>query len=340
MVMTPLAVFKAVLVLIGFWLAYFLRDIIMVVLVSVVLASAVEPATRFFSKYRIPRVIAVLSVYLLFFVLVIGLFPYFIFPIIKEVITIVTSMPAKIGSISSIIGSPDSFLSILDGIPFDQIYTNVQHSFASISRGFFETASYFFGGFFSFALIIVISFYLAVQEDGVGEFLKIVTPLRFENYTLDLWKRARRKIGLWIQGQLLLGLLVGIIVYLGLQILGIPYALVLSILAAVFELIPVFGPILSSVPAILLGFSIGPATGLMAFGLYVIIQQFENNLLYPLVVKKIVGVPSLVVILALIVGAKLFGFLGMLLSVPVAAVLMELVSDWESHKRSQPSANG
>ena len=108
-------------------------------------------------------------------------------------ITIATSLPEKIGSISSIIGSPDSFLSLLDGIPFDQIYTNVQHSFASISRGFFETASYF-GGFFSFALIIVISFYLAVQEDGVGEFLKIVTPLRFENYALDLWKRARKKL--------------------------------------------------------------------------------------------------------------------------------------------------
>lgn len=337
--MTPLSVFKAVLVLIGFWLVYFLRDIIMALLISVVIASSVEPFTRFFVRYKVPRVIAVLGIYLLVFATVIALFPYFIFPIIQELVLVVVSLPEKIGSISSIIGSPDSFLSILDGIPFDQIYTNVQHSFSSLSRGFFETASYFFGGFFSFALIIVVSFYLAVQEDGVGDFLRVVTPLRFETYILDLWARARRKIGLWLQGQLLLGLLVGVIVYLGLKILGIPYALVLSILAAMFELIPVFGPILSAVPAILLGFSISPTIGVMTFGLYVIIQQFENNLLYPLVVKKIVGVPSLVIILALIVGAKLAGFIGILLSVPAAAVLMELVSDWETHKRAQAPQN-
>ncbi len=337
--MTPLSVFKAVLVLIGFWLVYFLRDIIMAVFVSVVIASAVEPPTRFLCRRRIPRVIAVLGIYLLVFALVIGLFPVFVFPIIQELVLIVANLPEKIGSISSIVGSPDSFLSILDGIPFDQIYSNVQHSFSSLSRGFFETASYFFGGFFSFVLILTVSFYLAVQKDGVGDFLKVVTPLRFETYILDLWGRARTKIGLWIQGQMLLGVLVGVIVYLGLSILGVPYALVLSILAAVFELIPVFGPILSAIPAILLGFSVSPTVGLMTFGLYVIIQQFENNLLYPLVVKKIVGVPSLVVILALIVGAKLAGFIGILLSVPAAVILMELVSDWETHKRAQAPQN-
>lgn len=330
------AILKVILWLIFFVVLYWLRDLLLVILTSVVIASAIEPATRWLGRYRIPRTPAVLLVYLLVFGFIIALFPVFIIPVFNELKIVANALPEKIKSLSIFLDSPNSFLSFSGRVPFEEIYSNIQHTLAGFSKGFFEAASYFFGGFFSFVLIIVISFYLAVQEDGIANFLRVVVPLRFERYVVDLWKRSHKKIGLWLQGQLLLGLLVGVIVYLGLTILGIRYALVLSILAAAFELIPVFGPILAAVPAVLLGFSVSPNVGLMAIGFYIIVQQFENHLLYPLVVKKIVGVPSLVVILALIVGARLAGFLGVLLSVPLAAVLMEFVNDWENRKRLAP----
>ena len=177
-----------------------------------------------------------------------------------------------------------------------------------------------------FVLVVVFSFYFAVQETGVDDFLRVVTPLRYQERVQNLWKRSQIKIGLWMQGQLALALIIGVLVYLGLTILGVPYALLLGLLAAVFELIPVFGPVLSAIPAAAIALTDGGVTLMfLVIGLFAVIQQFENHLIYPLVVTKVVGVPPLLVILALLVGAKLAGFLGIILSVPAAAVIQELV---------------
>ena len=131
-----------------------------------------------------------------------------------------------------------------------------------------------------------------------------------------------------MQGQLLLAVIVGVLVFLGLTILGVKHALLLAVVAAMFEIIPVFGPILAAVPAVALSFLDGGLTlGLLVIALYVIVQQFESHLIHPLVVTRVVGVPPLLVILSIIVGAQLAGFLGILLSVPIAATIQELVKD-------------
>ena len=187
-----------------------------------------------------------------------------------------------------------------------------------------------FGGLASFLLIVVISFYLAVQEDGIHNFLKTITPRDQREYVLNLWRRAQNKIGLWFQGQLLLVVIIGVLTYLGLALIGVEYALPLAVLAGLFELIPLFGPILAAIPAIALAFlADGVTTALLVAAFYVIVQQFENQLIYPLVVKKVVGVPAIIVIIALIAGGTLAGFFGMLLSVPIAAILMELFTDMQ-----------
>jgi predicted PurR-regulated permease PerM len=192
----------------------------------------------------------------------------------------------------------------------------------------FAAAARIFGGVFSFVLIIVFSFYFAVIDTGVDDFLRIVTPKSHQAYVQGLWRRSQHKIGLWMQGQLLLGVIMGVLVFLGLTILGVPHALVLALIAGVFEIIPVFGPTLAAVPAVTIAFVSGGAfMGFVVVALYVIFQQFENHLIYPLVVTRVVGVPPLLVILALIVGGQLAGFLGIILSVPAAATLQEFVRD-------------
>jgi predicted PurR-regulated permease PerM len=189
----------------------------------------------------------------------------------------------------------------------------------------------------SFILIIIISFYLSVQRNGLENFLKIITPVEYEDYILDLWKRSRRKIGRWIQGQILLGILVGVLVFLGLTILGVEYALTFALLAAVFELIPIFGPILASIPPIAVAFLQSPTLALAVLALFVIIQQFENHLIYPLVVRKIVGVPPILVILSLIIGVKIGGFFGILLAIPAVTVAMEFFNDMAAKKHPTSS---
>ena len=212
------------------------------------------------------------------------------------------------------------------------VLNEVQGTFGVLSGDVAHVVTAIFGGLLNLVLIVVISFYLAVQEKGIENLLRIVAPSNKEKYLIDLWKRTQTKIGLWAQGQLLLGVLVGVLVFLGLMIFRVEYAFLLAILAAVFELIPVFGPILAAVPAMAIGFGHSATLGITITCFYIIIQQFENHLFYPLVVKKIVGIPSIAVIVALLVGAKLAGFLGLLLAVPAAVLLMEIADDLEKAK--------
>ena len=224
-------------------------------------------------------------------------------------------------------------LHIPQTIQVNSLVSQVSASLASISGGFFATASNFLGGVFSFSIILVISFYLLVKEDGVAEFLEIIVPLKQEEYFIGLWKRTQAKIGRWMQGQLLLMLIVGVLIYFGLLILRVPHALLLGVLAFICEIIPVFGMTIAAIPAFLLGALNGGWTlGLLVAGLYLIVQQFEANVIYPLVVKKIVGIPPLLVIISLIIGAKLAGFLGIILSVPLSVALMEFVEDVNKRK--------
>ena len=158
-------------------------------------------------------------------------------------------------------------------------------------------------------------------------------PTEYQAYVLNLWKRSQDKIGKWMQGQLVLAVIVGVLLYLGLIILGMPYALLLAVWPASSSSSRSSGKYLRRYPASLLRFANGGVTeAILVGGLYLVVQQFEANLIYPVVVKKVVGVPPLLVIFALLIGFKLFGFLGVLLSVPIAGAVQELVADIEKRK--------
>jgi predicted PurR-regulated permease PerM len=329
---------KAIIIGLLFWLLWTIKDLILIILTSIIIASAVNPAANFFAKRRIPRVISVLAVYFLVIFFFVILFVIFLPPLVDDFQDLSRTIPGYLENLSS---------DQLSNIPgFNALISNVTETgltadlvdkitgtFSGTTIGFLGAVSSIFGGLLSFILIIVLSFYLAVQEDGVKNFLKIVTPADQEKYILDLWKRSQTKIGFWMQGQLLLATFIGVITYLGLSILGVSNALFLSLIAAVFELIPIFGPILSAVPAVLFAFGDGGLTlALIVVAFYIILQQFESQLIQPLVVKKIVGIPALVAIIALIIGAQIAGFLGILISVPVTAIVLEYLGDLEKKK--------
>ena len=313
-------------------LLWHLRELALIVLTSIVIASAIEPAAKTLTKYRVPRVLAILGVYSLFF----GVFFSIVFFLLPPVLEETSSLLATVPSYLETIGANDALVedkiletrTLINGFTLGETVKDLNTFLTGLSGNFLSVMSVIFGGAISFVLIVVFSFYFAVNERGIEEFLRILTPIRHEEYVIDLWRRAQVKIGLWMQGQFLLAVLIGVLTYLGLSIIGIQYALVLAVIAGVMELIPVFGPILAAIPAIAIAFSTGGtglALGVTAF--YIIIQQFENHLIYPLVVTKVVGVPPILVILALLVGAKLAGVLGMLLAVPVAAAIQEMFMD-------------
>ncbi len=326
-------IFKTLFILAGAWLVFYLRDVVLIVLTSIVVASALEPAVATLRRSRVPRLVAVIIVYLILALFLVSFFYFFVPLILDDLATFLSAMPTYLAAVNdsalfqdygSIFGSPladagaGTFMeSLRAGASLTGLFDNS-----------FSAAASVFSGFFAFLLIVVFSFYFTVAETGIDDFLRIIVPKKHQAYAQDLWLRSRHKIGLWMQGQLVLAALIGVMVYLSLTILGVRHALLLAVFAACFEIIPVFGPTLAAVPAILIGFADGGLTmGLLIIALYVIIQQFENHLIYPIVVTQVVGVPPLLVILGLIIGAKLAGFLGILLSVPMAAVLQELVRD-------------
>jgi predicted PurR-regulated permease PerM len=314
------------------WLLYYLRDIVLVVITAIVLAAAAEPAVRRLMQYKIPRGFSVLGVYFVAIAVFTTIGYFFIPAFLGETVNLANDLPKYANSNNAIhFNAP-----ILGDVSTAELASRLQNLFINASDDPFGALSAIFGGVTQLLLVIVFSFYFAVYERGIVDFLRIITPRQHEAYVVNLWDRTKRKIGLWMQGQLLLGLLVGVLSFLGLTILGVQYALVLSILAAVFELIPLFGPLLSAVPAVAIAYAAGGIPlALAVVVLFIVIQQFENHLIYPLVVTKVVGVPPVLVILALVVGLKLAGFFGVLLAVPAAALLQEIFSDIDKQRHPQ-----
>lgn len=341
-------IFKGILMIILFWFLFVIKDLLLVLLTSIVIASAVEPGTQWFTKRKIPRTVSVLIIYVSIILLFAAIFYFFVPTLVGDVNSVLDSLPGYIESVTNTsverFGDFPALQNLISELSFansGELITKINSGVSGATLGFINTASAVFGGIFSFLLMIVLSFYLSVQEDGVTNFLKIVIPIQHEKYVVDLWKRSQKKIGLWMQGQLVLGILIGVLTYLGLSILGIQNALFLALIAAIFELIPLFGPILAGIPAIGFGLAQGGLTlGLLVVGLYLIIQQFESQLIHPLVVKKIVGIPALVAIIALIIGGQIAGFLGIILSVPVAAAVMEYINDIEKKKAAELKLRG
>jgi predicted PurR-regulated permease PerM len=319
------AIIKAILIGVLFYVIYLLSDLVLVTLTSIVVASSAEPATKWFMRKKIPRVPSVLIVYVLFFGMFAGMFYFFLPPLLQDSSQFFSSLPQYLDFLDRWNPWPN----VLD---YNVILQKMASGFVPVpvsagsADGITQAFTEIFHGVFNFILVFVLSFYFAVQEKGIENFLKIIVPLKNEKYIIDLWYRSQHKIGKWMQGQVLLGVLVGALVYLGLLILGVRQAFLLAFIAGVFELIPVFGPTLSAVPAVMIAFTMNAPLGFMTVALYILVQQFENHLIYPVVVRRVIGV------LALIVGAQLGGFMGLILSVPLAAVLMELVNDMEKKK--------
>lgn len=327
-------VFAALFIVAGAYLFWLLRDLALLVLTAIVIASAIEPGVAFFIRHRFPRFISALLVYVLVFGSVFALIFFLFPPIIADAAGFLSATPKYLETLNA--ASPFGSTSLIGGgeSSFTQTLLSLQHVFTATSGGVLQLLITFFGGIFSLVLVIVLSFYFALQDTGVDDFLRMVMPVAYEEYSVDLWKRSQKKIGLWMQGQILLSVIVGILVYLGLLIIGVPYALLLSVFTAVAEIIPVFGSLIAGTAAAIVGYSTGGVPlGLIVAGLYIVVNQFESNLIYPLIVKKIVGLPPLLVIVALIAGYTLAGFLGVLLSVPVAAVALELMTDFDKRKR-------
>ncbi|MFA5791930.1 MAG: AI-2E family transporter [Candidatus Paceibacterota bacterium] len=331
---------RAVLVLVCLFLLWFLRDFVLIILTAIVISSFIESSTPYFRKMGINRVFGLVSLYFVSLLILAGMFYLFAPLLITEIYNFSIFISSYIPGVSflnyfnneAFSGAKD-LVNTLSGSFSITTLLSISKAFVSnLSGGFFQILSVAFGSIFNFVLIILISFYLSIQEKGIENFLKIIIPDKYDNYVVDLWIRSSRKIGLWVKGQMLVALVVAVLIYLILSLLGVEYALLLSIIAGVMEMVP-YGIWVALIPAFAFSFlSNGVSSALMVAGSYIIVHQFEVFLFAPLIIEKIVGLSPIVIILSVLIGFELSGVWGAILAIPVAIILMEFLNDLEKNK--------
>jgi len=324
------------------FLLFKIKNLLFLLLVSIVIATFVDAIAQRLKCYKFPRI---LSVILVFLIMLAGLagFVYAVVPtLLSEVSHVLTTLTKyvpqdKIKAIidPNAIKSIDTFISTIGTkVPTDQFASNTQALIGNISGAFYGVVQTLFGSVANLLLIFVLSFYLAIQERGIEGFLKLIMPIKYEEYVVDLWQRSARKIALWIRGQMMLAMLIAMITFVVLYSLDVPYALILALITLVFELIP-FGMILATIPAFFAAFSSGGIQlGLIVILFYFLLQQLEGYVFVPLMNRSTTGISPLIVILALLIGAELAGFWGLILAMPVSIFLLEMMNDFATKKES------
>ena len=333
-------IIRAALVVISIVLLWILRDLILIILTSIIIASFVESAVPYFMRLHLGRIAGIVVLYGLSLLSLVGLFYLFAPLLITEIYNFSTAMSSYVPGVyflnyfqnDAFSGAKDIVASFSHNLSFSSLTAISKAFIQNLSGGFFNTLSVAFGSIFNVGMIILISFYLSVQEKGIENFLRIILPIEHEDYVVDLWNRSSRKIALWVKGQLMLGLVVGVLIYLTLSLLGTQYALLLAIIAGIMELIP-YGVLVALIPAISFTYlSEGLGSALAVAGAYLIIHQFEVFLFAPLIIKKVVGLSPIIIILAALIGFELASFWGVVLAIPLSILAVELSDDIQRHK--------
>ncbi len=340
-------IIRAVLVVLSVLLIWILRDLVLVVLTSIVVASFVESSVPHFRRVGIGRVLGIVILYAVLLSTLAGLFYLFAPLLITEVYNFANFASSYFPGVSflsyfqneAFSGAKDVVNTLSNNFSISGLMSVSKAFIENLSGGFLKTASVAFGGIFNFVLIILISFYLSVQEKGIENFLRIIVPIQYESYVVDLWGRSRKKIALWMKGQVVLALVVAVLIYLLLSLLGIQYALLLSLIAGVMELVP-YGILVALIPAFSFSYiSGGMASALTVTGAYIIVHQFEVFLFAPLIINQIVGLSPIVIILSALIGFELGGVWGAILAIPLAVIVMEYLSDIEKDKSLARTGN-
>ena len=326
------AILKIAVVAIVLALLYLALEVLIILFLAVIIASAVSLLAGALERYRIPRLFGVLLIYL-GAIGVFGSVLYFIIPpIVEEIKQLAVVLPDYYETITRQIFKTTTGISPDYAKDAQNMLLNLGDKIKEFTSGIFNIASAVFGSAVSFVAISVISFYLSIQKKGVEDFLRLIIPQDQEEYVIDVWTRVEKKLGRWLQGQIILALIMGVMVFVGLTLIGVPYALLLGVIAGLLEIVPIAGPILSALVGVSMAVLISPFLALLTLIFYIIVQQVENHILVPILMKKATGLNPVVVIVALLAGAKLGGVLGMLISVPLATIAGELLEDFSKKK--------
>ncbi|MBI2008748.1 AI-2E family transporter, partial [Candidatus Amesbacteria bacterium] len=289
--------------------------------VAVILMSELTPFVDWLKKYHIPRGLAIFFIYLFVWALAGSLIATVIPGLIDQSGKLIRVLPVSLSQIE------------LFNTHQQEISQEILARLGSLPEGLIKFSVGLFSNILGVVTTLVISFYLLLERNKLDRYLALLLGPDKPEKAKRIINEIEHRLGRWVRGELFLMIAVGTFTYFGLVILGVDIPLPLAVLAGLLEIVPNIGPTISAVPAILVALTINPLTALATLALYILIQQLENNLLVPKVMEKATGVNPLVSILALMVGFKIAGPAGAVLSIPIILVAQIIAAEvFSSHR--------
>ena len=338
-------VVAAVGALVALWLVVELRDLLFQVLIATILAAGISPLTVRLTRVGLPRGVSVLLIYVLAILAIGGLGVLLVPPVVSQVQSLVVQAP-NFGA--QFVRSLDDLQRQFPFLPplgpalqsqVQQLGNQAGAIFAQ-ALNLIGVALGVFGGLLTLLLTLLITFYLVVDGERVRAYLLSFLPASRLAEARRVTDAIGARMGGWLLGQIVLSTAIGLASAIALLIIGIPNALLLAVVAAVAELVPIVGPWIAAIPAVVVAFTQDPLKALFTIIAYVIIQQLESNLLAPRIMGRAVRLHPLAVILALLAGAGLFGIVGALVAVPVASAIAVLLDEVRKGRSGELNADG
>ncbi|MCL5733657.1 MAG: AI-2E family transporter [Patescibacteria group bacterium] len=306
-------------------IAYGSRQIILALFFAIVISAGLESIVNFFERYGVPRLLGTILVFLII--------------IFSLVLIIYIAVPIFIIQLNDLFLNLNKFANLFGSSLNPRAITMVNSLISEVSAKLFQgtfsiftSASQIFSGLSLLLFVFFSSFYLTLSRAGMERFIISIFPASSEAAAMRIYKRVNRKLGAWLRIQFVLSVIIGTLVFAGLTLLGVKYAVLLGILAAIFEIVPFVGPIISGGLSVLTALSISPILAIYTLIMFFAVQELEGHILVPILMNRVISLHPVVVLFAILVGFETAGLLGIIISVPVAALLEEIIEEWSSHK--------
>lgn len=287
---------------------WIIKDLIFSLFIALIIVSALKPIVSFLEKKGIPRLLAAIFVYGLFIFGISNTFGLIFPSLVTEITHLFRNLPLMIQK------SPPYISSFINSETLGQYIPNITTKAFDLIKSIFSNALFIISTLF-------FGFYLLLEENAGKKFLLKFYEEKELKQAFSIIDKIEKRLSFWFWGEVILMITIGVMTYIGLNLIGMRYPLALAVFAGLLEVIPNIGPITSVIPATIIGLSQSYFLGFAAVTLYFIVQQLENHLIVPLVMKKAVGLNPIATLMALIIGGKLAGVLGILLSVPIMLFL-------------------
>ncbi len=319
-------------VAVGLLLLYQLRDIVILLFIAFIIASAFRPIVLRLDTFNAPKWVNILAVYVVFFCLIVLILGGLIPLVLEQVRIFIQGLPAILAEFTQLLPLQE----IAGAIDLRAVVSDLFQSFSAelitTPSNVFNVIADAFSSLFTIFMVIMFSYYLLLEHDRIKNKFLVLLSKKDRDIAIDIINRAEEKLGAWLRGQVVVMLLIGLLTFIGLLILRVNFALPLAIIAGLLEIIPLFGPVVGMVPALIVAVTQSPWHALGVFVLYILVQQIGGVAITPKVMNKAVGVDPLIIILSIMVGGRLAGTAGVLLAIPVAAVLSILLEELHTRK--------